>query len=256
MIDRRGIVTGVNAIGIEGAKFIEENIDPQFQAIEYLHKHVESEVFIPLVVANALVSYQLSGKGEDWWWESAKWFSESGVEEISTAYEEFLPRSRTNRRIVGAKIRRLRKIEGFLQEMDPKTLYEDMVWLWDEISRALGSPPRTKTVVFAVKMFGYAMRAAYGEFRPYPFEIPIPVDSRIKKLGGGDPIRFWDQVAKETKVPPLHIDSILWPALGGDSKIHRKIERSLGRDGRKLIQLLSPYTAPRPHLQTVRPPQE
>lgn len=42
--------------------------------------------------------------------------------------------------------------------------------------------PSSKTIVFAVKMFGYAARIVYGRFVSYPMQIPIPVDSRIRKL--------------------------------------------------------------------------
>ena len=29
-----------------------------------------------------------------------------------------------------------------------------------------------------------------------------------------DPIKFWNEISKITKIPPLHIDSIIWPVLG------------------------------------------
>ena len=249
------IIQIVKRTGVDGAKYIEENIDPQFHAIKYLHEHVNGDSFIPLVVANAIVSYQLSGKGEDWWWEFAKWFSKHPVDEFSVAYEEFLPRSKTNRRIVRAKIRRLEKINEFLLCLDPQTHYRNMVLLRDRLTERLGSSPTAKTVVFAVKMFGYAMRIATGDFQQYPFEIPIPADSRIERItrqiSGEDPICFWNNVAEETSIPPLHIDSILWPALSGDPEIHEKIVRSFGEQGKALIQMVLPHTSPRRQSQSV-----
>ncbi len=235
----------IREIGIDGARYIEENVDPQFQALLFLYEHMkDKKLFVPLVVANALASYQLSGKGEEWWWEFARWFAENPVTDIAGTYSVFLPASRTNRRLVDSKVKRLRRAEAFLQGMDPEDYYEDMVRLRDGLAKVLGTNGNAKTVVFAVKMFGYAMRIATGEFRPYPFEIPIPVDSRIrrltKKLGGEDPIEFWNRVAKKTNVPPLHIDSILWPAMGGDPKVREKIVKVFGEAGRELIQFLSP----------------
>ena len=86
MIGKQGsnsrIIEILKGIGIEGAKYIEENIDPQFQAVNYLYEHVDDDKFVPLVVANAIVSYQLSGKGEEWWWEFAKWFSSRPVDDF------------------------------------------------------------------------------------------------------------------------------------------------------------------------------
>ncbi len=94
--------------------------------------------------------------------------------------------------------------------------------LRNDIAEALGSPKTAKTVVFAVKMFGYAGRIAFGgEFVPYPMEIDIPEDVRIKayteRITNEPPVSFWRRVAEETGIPPLHIDSILWPVLGGGS---------------------------------------
>jgi len=127
--------------------------------------------------------------------------------------------------------------------MDPQKYYSNMVELQRDLAQVLGTRRNAKTVVFAVKMFGYAMRIATGEFRTYPMEIPIPVDSRIEKLtkrfGDVKPISFWNSVARSANVPPLHIDSILWPALSGDPEVVGKIVQSFGRLGEDLMGLLS-----------------
>ena len=239
------IVRLVGCIGVDGARFIEEHIDPQFKALTHLYHHIEDRNAFPrLVVANALVSYQLSGRGEEWWWEFAHWFSRREVKDIYEAYSKFLPKSRTNRRLVHAKLKRLERAKGFLMEMDVDRYYKDMLSLRDALAGVLNTRKDAKTVVFAVKMFGYAMRIATGEFVPYPMEVPIPVDSRIervtKRFGRVDPIHFWNTVAGRTGVPPLHIDSILWPVLGGNKEVKREIVRSFGRVGEELVALLSP----------------
>jgi len=244
----------IHRYGVEGARQIEEKIDPQFQALKYLHSRVDRDAFAPLVVANALVSYQLSGKGENWWWEFAEWFSKNPADNIPEAYGLFLPKSRTNRRLVRIKVGRLEKINAFLQNFEPDVYYKNMNLLHSDLAQQLGSSPAAKTVVFAVKMFGYAMRIATGTFRPYPFEVPIPLDSRIKKLTERltreDPLRFWNNVAKETGVPPLHIDSILWPVLSGDPEIAKKVVDVFGQKGRELVRTLAPYIAPQRRFQT------
>ncbi len=239
------IVETIEVIGVDGARFIEEHVDPQFQALLFLYENMENKkLFVPLVVANALVSYQLSGKGEEWWWEFAHWFSENPAVDFSGAYGAFLPKSRTNRRLVDAKVKRLSRAERFLRSMDLGKYYEDMVALQRDLAKTLGTNRNAKTIVFAVKMFGYAMRIATGGFRPYPFEIPIPTDSRIKriteKLGGENPTEFWNGVARASGVPPLHIDSILWPVLGNDPKVREKIVKVFGKTGKELIEILSP----------------
>jgi len=237
------IVEIISRIGVDGARFIEEHIDPQFQALRHLYgSGIDSDAFVRLVVANALVSYQLSGKGEEWWWEFARGFSNKNVSSITKAYARFLPNSRTNRRLTPTKLKRLERVEPFLKSMDVEQYYRNMRALQEDLSDALGTSKNAKTVVFAVKMFGYAARIVMGKFRPYPMDIPIPVDSRIRRLtvrlGEKDPIRFWQGVAEETEVPPLHIDSILWPAMSGNPEVQEKIRGAFGDVGEELIRFV------------------
>jgi DNA-(apurinic or apyrimidinic site) lyase len=72
-------------------------------------------------------------------------------------------------------------------------------------------------MTFAVKMFGYAARLVYDEFIPYPMWIKIPVDSRIslivKHMGiewNDDVQKYFQSLAEEFGVPPLHLDSLFW----------------------------------------------
>lgn len=218
-------------IGIEGARWIEENVDEQFKAIRFLSDYVSSDLLPRLVVANSLVSYQLTGKGEDWWWEFARFFARIEVSSITSSFSEFLSNCKTNRRLIPQKIARLRKIEAFLEAFDPIKAYEDMVRFRDELAYHLSTQKDAKTVVFAVKMLGYAMRL-YEGFRPYPMEINIPLDVRIRKISKDK--FFWAELARKSAVPPLHIDSILWPLLGGNVKPYKRF----GKTGSGLIRFL------------------
>jgi len=82
-------------------------------------------------------------------------------------------------------------------------------------------------------MFGYASRIAFGEFIPYPMEIDIPKDFRIenytKRLTSQDPVKFWREIALEVSIPPLHIDSILWPVLGEDDRVIDRLKKYCGK---------------------------
>ncbi|AIF69185.1 N-glycosylase [Palaeococcus pacificus DY20341] len=224
----------LSELGLECARTIEEKVDLQFSALENLHKNLNNdELFIKLVLANAIVSYQLSATGEEWWWEFSHYFSTNGdVRSIKEAYADFLPNSRTNRRLVGAKIKRLEKLEPFLKGMTLDNLrvyYDNMLKLRDDLAKALNSKREAKTIVFAVKMFGYAARIAFEEFRPYPMEIAIPEDVRInaytKRFTNEPPASFWSKIAEEVGIPPLHIDSIIWPVLGRHNEIKERLKR-------------------------------
>jgi len=77
-------------------------------------------------------------------------------------------------------------------------------------------------MVFAVKMFGYGARIVFGKLITYPLSIPIPVDSRIRKISKLSKIgklgkkltdkeiqKYFQKLAEKFKIPPLHLDSLL-----------------------------------------------
>ncbi|NPA47998.1 MAG: N-glycosylase/DNA lyase [Thermococci archaeon] len=246
---RAELVAGiVGELGVECARVIEEKVDLQFRAIKRLHRAVDTGTFLKLVIANSVVSYQLTGKGEDWWEEFSSYFSERAKRDVSIAdeYERFLPASRTNRRLVSVKVKRLRRMEQFLNELSLDELrrfyFSGMEELRDAIASSLGARKDSKTVVFAVKMFGYAGRIAFGRFVPYPMGIPIPADSRIirytAKLTDEPPAEFWNRIAEVTGVPPLHIDSILWPVLGRKAEVIERLKAACGPERYGMIEAL------------------
>lgn len=234
-------------IGIEGARIIEERVDRQFEALKHLHKNLQNnELFMKLVIANALVSYQLSSTGESWWWEFSKYFSRKKKISIYQDYKEFLPGSKTNKRLVSVKLSRLEKASPFLEGLtleELKAYYQNMLKLNLDLANILNSDRSAKTIVFAVKMFGYASRIVFDEFIPYPMEIAIPTDVRIgnytKRFTNEDPTDFWNRIAKEVKIPPLHIDSILWTALGRDERVKRDLKIYLGEKAEKVLKLVN-----------------
>lgn len=96
--------------------------------------------------------------------------------------------------------------------------YENMLILWNDLAEAMSVDKYSKTVSFAVKMFGYPARVVYQKFMPYPLEISIPVDSRIRKLfvnsyGDISDSQIIDKVyeiSQKSGIPPLHLDSLFW----------------------------------------------
>ncbi|MBB6068053.1 N-glycosylase/DNA lyase [Methanococcus maripaludis] len=206
------------------AKYMEEKIDTQYFVLENLKNSMKNdEMFIKLVILNSIVSYQLCTTGEIWWEEFSKYWSkhDANNENLGESYVNFLENSKGNRRLLNVKIKRIERIIPFLENLnllDFKTYYSNMEKLLENLSKYLNSKKNSKTVVFAVKMFGYASRIVFNEFFPYPMNIEIPKDSRIEKytlkFTDENPIKFWNEVSKTAKIPPLHIDSIIWPVLG------------------------------------------
>jgi DNA-(apurinic or apyrimidinic site) lyase len=55
-----------------------EKNDRQFKALEKLEKHFNNkEIFLALIISNALICYQLSGTGENYWEEFSNYFEKS-----------------------------------------------------------------------------------------------------------------------------------------------------------------------------------
>ena len=113
--------------------------------------------------------------------------------------------------------------------------------LLEKLSKHLNSKKNGKTLVFAIKMFGYASRIVFNEFVQYPEKIEIPKDSRIEKytlkFTNENPVKFWNSVSKTTKIPPLHIDSIIWPVLGKTFNF-KTCNRKIGEKSKYLSRLL------------------
>ncbi|MBM7410053.1 N-glycosylase/DNA lyase [Methanococcus maripaludis] len=228
------------------AKYMEEKIDTQYFVLENLKNSMKNdEMFIKLVILNSIVSYQLCTTGELWWEEFSKYWSkhDANNENLGESYVNFLENSKGNKRLLNVKIKRIEKIIPFLENLnllDFKTYYSDMGKLLENLSKYLNSKKNSKTVVFAVKMFGYASRIVFNEFFPYPMNIEIPKDSRIEKytlkFTDENPIKFWNEVSKTTNIPPLHIDSIIWPVLGRNFDF-KTCENKLDENFRYLLKL-------------------
>ncbi|EEB74156.1 N-glycosylase/DNA lyase [Thermococcus sp. AM4] len=240
------LVEILRELGLDCAKTIEEKVDLQFDALKNLRENLkDDELFIKLVIANSLVSYQLSGKGEDWWWEFSRYFSENPPEKMAEAYAQFLPNSRTNKRLVAGKLKRIERVEPFLESLSMDELrdyyFNGMERLKDDLAKVMNAKRSAKTIVFSVKMFGYAGRIAFGAFVPYPMAIEIPDDVRInaytKRFTGEPPVSFWKGIAEKTGIPPLHIDSILWPVLGGKGEVIERLRRYCGEKADKIMEL-------------------
>ncbi|MEM1700473.1 MAG: N-glycosylase/DNA lyase [Candidatus Anstonellales archaeon] len=208
------IIDYIAGVGIDGARWIEENVDKQYQSLLKLSEYLPTDRFLTLIVKNALIAFQLTSKGEHYWQEFSEYFISNPDKDIV----DFLRTSKGNRLYHNIKINRLERIENSVFGID---YYWDMNKLRRELELKLNSTG--KTIFFAVKMYGYGARIVSKQFIPYPTSIPIPVDSRVRKIteriGGSDPERFWQEVSHQTGVPPLHIDSIIWPLLSGDREI-------------------------------------
>lgn len=208
-----------------------EHKDPQFLALKNCRKNIKNKnenLFLYLVIQCAIVSYQIAWNGESRWtefWEKTQkdwnillniWNNnESNTERRFT----FLKSSKNNKRIYNIKKSRIEKLNKLLLTEKELLKYENNLEKLNEIlAKIMWTKNYSKTIVFSIKMFGYAYTIISWKEIQYPMNINIPVDSRIKKIyklntgkeADESKIRkFFADLSQKYNISPLDLDTIL-----------------------------------------------
>jgi DNA-(apurinic or apyrimidinic site) lyase len=76
---------------------------------------------------------------------------------VITELKNFIKQSKNNKRFINIKIKRLEKLEKFLNKFreNEEKYYDNMILLRDELAKTMKQKSDAKTIVFAVKMFSY-----------------------------------------------------------------------------------------------------
>lgn len=208
-------------ISLNEAIKIEES-DLQFFALKKLFENIKSkDIYLALILSNAIICYQLSSSWEKYWEEFSEYFSKNEVlkNDLIQKLWIFITNSKWNKRFVETKIKRLEKLKPFLDEFiwNEKFFYENMEKLCEKLAKTMKQKITDKTIVFAVKMFSYWARNYFNNFIEFPFSISIPIDSRLTNLyetyNEDKNLKidtFYDILSKKTNIPPLHLDAVLW----------------------------------------------
>ncbi len=209
---------------IKEAIQIEEE-DRQFIALKNLYKKIsDKNLYLSLILSNAVICYQLSWKWEDYWEEFSDYFSPPPTPLLTKEGEvigrliDFIKQSKNNKRFVDTKIKRLGKLEPFLEKFiwQEEIYYNDMEKLRDDLACVMKQKKDAKTIVFAVKMFAYWARNLFDKINYFPQDITIPVDSRLANLfekycwDYTDVAKFYFDLSKKLWIPELHLDAIVW----------------------------------------------
>ncbi len=206
-----------------------EQKDRQFLALKKLYKSkkMSNENYLFLIITNALISYQLSWKWEDYWEEFSSFLENknfANFSEIYTFFEEFLPASKNNKRFIETKLKRVKKLaplapfEGDIRSFE--YYYKNMDKLALDLSKVMNQKIEAKTIVFAVKIFSYWARNVFSYLEYFPKNLMIPIDSRLenlyKKYKNKEIINkkeikeFYINLSEKLNIPLLHLDAILW----------------------------------------------
>lgn len=212
-----------------------EEVDPQMRAVEKIRSKIGRSADAAFyIVGVAAISYQLSTKGEVHWNLAADFAMNDPLQSLI----EFATRSPSLRLARQARLARVEKLARYYPVFVARyrEYLQNLLYLWKDIAEALNADPISKTVVFSVKMFYYAAKAA-GLTVHLPASIPLPVDRRVclitlisHLVEGYEPTlegakdllqteaklvaKAWSLVGELGEVAPLKIDALLW-LLGG-----------------------------------------
>lgn len=215
---------------IKKAKELEHK-DPQFLALQNCRNNIKNKdenLFLYLVIQCSIVSYQIAWSGElrrtEFWEKVQKDWNvlldtRNNNESNTERRFNFLKSSKNNKRIYNIKKSRIEKLNKLLQTEKKFLKYENNLENLNEIlAKTMWTKLYSKTIVFAIKMFGYAFTIISWKEINYPMNINIPVDSRIKKIyklntdkeADESQIReFFANLSQKYKTPPLDLDTIL-----------------------------------------------
>ncbi len=209
-----------------------EEKDRQFKALCNLYKTIENkELFLKLAVTNALLSYQLQTTGEVYWENFSLYFSKHPT---LKAFLEFL--KTYNKRFLKAKLKRLDKILTCIKNEELSLYCGNLPCFIEKTSFCMNQKKDAKTIVFAAKILLYGCRIIDKEKYMAPCGIFVPLDSRLKKINKEK--GFWKTLEKKTKIPLLHIDSIIWITMGMNEKDIQTLKKPLKEKVEKIRSFL------------------
>ncbi len=224
----------ISKFDIEKVKNLEQTKDKQFVALLEVWKYINIKdrsadikaLFLFLIVQNALIWYQLSWTGEDWWCEFCEFvksfdLTDIDFDDLLQKWKTFLQNSKNNKRFLKTKTNRLLKTNSLWLEKNKliDIWSKDMEALNRYLANMMWQKDNAKTIVFAIKMYGYGLRILDKKFSHYPFDIAIPIDSRVTKIYNQlvdssdsfkDIVNYFFDLSSKYNIPSLHIDSILW----------------------------------------------
>ena len=211
-----------------------EHQDPQFLALQNCWENINRKnenLFLFLVIQCAIVSYQIAWSGEQWWSEAWEKFLDDWDYLLNLWNDnkqngdwrlDFLKTSKNNKRIYNIKKSRIDKLNMKFENKNDLIKYQNKLCeLNDKLAKIMGCKTSSKTIVFAIKMFGYACTIITWKDIEYPMSINIPLDSRIKKIysvctssnqknDDKSILLYFENLSKKFKISPLDLDAVLW----------------------------------------------
>ena len=206
--------------------------------------------FITLMAMAGLNDYRTIGKAEFGYWPRFwRHVKEMEVPDTPIEMSNSLKSFYREERFFPAKLARLHRflsshLADVLWNMEPKQVADELPDLWRTLAATMGQECEAKTIAFAPRTIGSALRILGVDEFNYK-DIPIPVDSRIRQLTpnlpSDDAIRtFWEYVLRKIhltkpRVSMYHLDAFLWPYAGEVEKKAWLMSHGIDEDTSKVI---------------------
>ncbi|MEM0489171.1 MAG: N-glycosylase/DNA lyase [Candidatus Bathyarchaeia archaeon] len=210
--------------------------EPEYIALKKIFNLNIEPKFLGLIALSAgTIDFQLGFGGAERFWgvlhETAKEaIGLNSIENIKGLMMLFL-NNPVNARCLEVKKERIKKI--FSKDFanwyidNYEYLRENPEKLWKKLAQVLRSPMNKKTIVFSMKAFDIANLICYGDYLPFPQNIPIPVDFHVKHVTISSGLlnqyyddelfrNVWSLVLNNVKynldrnITLLRLDSIVW----------------------------------------------
>ncbi len=163
-----------------------EDSDKQFIAIKRIVEQLPVTIVFNMVIANSLISYFLTGKGEDYWDEFTAYLlkmknrlKNASCRDMLKIHREFLRISKYNKLSLRNKYSRLKKYycSSICRKIiaEPFRYAENLSYLTKELEKITGSKSTSKTIVFASKMYWYVCKILGKNVKG---DIDMPIDRR------------------------------------------------------------------------------
>jgi DNA-(apurinic or apyrimidinic site) lyase len=222
--------------------------EPEWKETKPLLERYEPSKFLVFMVMAGLNDYQLKGVAEEKYWPLLvkSLMDKSDIPDKPSDFIGLLKSFYANERLYKNKLKRLEKFLNSelalkLWQMPLRKIAKSLDEIWYEIAETIKPKPASannyrnrKTIVFAMKCLAISL-LVFG-IKDFEFNIPIPVDSRIKRLtfklgllkkGTSDRKiqQVWQMVLRELKnvhpyINMVHLDSFLWQKGNGELMVN------------------------------------
>ncbi len=179
------------------------------------------EFFLPLVVSNAIISYNVFKWWDEYWEKVASEvidFEFNKIWDVYLFFIDFLPKLWINEKSMNKKIIKLKKIRDFLDDLYFKQTYyhKNMLFLSQKIAEYSWTFFDDLIVVYTVKMYAYWSRIRFKKHVVFPQEFLFVLDQKFNTLYERYDWEFkwtWEEfyieLCEKLDIPPMHLRTLL-----------------------------------------------